>query len=252
MLNLNKSNFQAHPFHLVSPSTLPTTIRRMYILSVIKFLFNRIGRYSTIKISLNKSTLTLFIFKYIPIMPYIYMLLSISYTLFKLFLCFDIDGHIIKILLDFNSNFSPAFDFDMDNTVYSSGNSNHYDPIRDTFIERENPTNPPTNDPLSTTHRSHTTQLADFLEPKADTGHTLYSAELRFQRTSQLSMDSQYYSKILYCVREQCEKEGLFIRQGVHVFKHDGGSTRVTGDLVNFIRGLDRDYDLDRVSRHFF
>jgi hypothetical protein len=219
---------------------------------VIKALFNRIGRYSTIKISQNKSTLTLFIFKYVPMMPYIYILLSISYTLFKLFICFYIDGHLMNILIDFNYNFSPAFDFDTHNTVYSSGNSNYYDPIRDTFIERENPTNPPTNDTLPATRRTHTTQLADFLEPKSDNGHTLYTAELRFQQTSRLSMESQYYSKIVYCVREQCKTEGLFITEGVPVFKHDGGSTRVTGDLVNFIRGLDRDYDLDRVSRHFF
>lgn len=84
-----------------------------------------VSRYSTIRFLPNKSTLTLFIFKFVPWLPYMNIIISICYFFYTLFIiCFYLDGDLSNILIDFNSNYSAAFDLYTDNTVYSSGGNN--------------------------------------------------------------------------------------------------------------------------------
>jgi hypothetical protein len=198
-----------------------------------------VSRYSTIRFLPNKSTLTLFIFKFVPWLPYMNIIISICYFFYTLFIiCFYLDGDLSNILIDFNSNYSAAFDLYTDNTVYSSGGNNgnfFFDPIRNTFIEPENPQNPPTNDTLPATRRTDTTKLADFLETKA--GQPIRRTGIRFSEINRLTEELKYYSKVTIGVR----------REYPTMFSSDAGCTRLNRGLLNFIKSLDKDYDLNSI-----
>lgn len=207
----------------------------------IKVLSNQINRYSTIRFLPNKSTLTLFKLKlaylFVIWVPYIHILLSICYICFNLFIILVsiyLDGHLNNMSIDFYYNYSVAFDSDTDNTVYSSGgNNNFYDPVRDSYrptnIERENH---PTEGTFAARDRTDTDKLAGFLSKH--TYDEIYSTGIRFLRTSNLPEDIQYYSKVTYCVREEYPD----------MFRRSSGSTRLTPEFINFIKNLDKNYDL--------
>lgn len=159
-----------------------------------------------------------------------------------------LDVHLITILIDFHFNYSEAFYFDInntvyysafysdtDNTVYSSGGGRgtYYDVITDTIIQRENPgQNPPTHDttPPNSNCRTDTSRLADFLESKH--GYGLDYIGIKFSKDEGLSPKLLYYSKVTRCVRHEYPE--LFFR--------DGRTTLSVPRVYNFIRNLDKNY----------
>ena len=170
---------------------------------------------------------------------YIHILPSICYICFKLFtilIYFYLDGHLNDILIDFNYNYSAVFYFDTDNTFYSSGGGTNYDPIRDSF----SPTNieggnPPTNDTFAAPDRTDTDKFADFLEPYRP--RTIYSTGIKFMRYNELSEERKYFSKVAVSVRNEFPD----------MFNSNPSRTRITPRLIDFIRSLHKNYNLNNI-----
>jgi hypothetical protein len=144
------------------------------------------------------------------------------------------------MLLDFLYNYSVVFDSDSDtnNTVYSSGGGTNYDPIRDTYGPTNTGgrnTNPTTYDFFTVPDGTDTKNLADFLEPSVH--NRINSTGIRFRNTDRLMGDLKYYSKVAYCIKNE----------NPHLFKSSPGSTTISNSFLDYIRGLNKNYDLTNV-----
>ena len=84
--------------------------------------------------------------------------------------------------------------------------------------------------------RKDTDNLADFLEQHIP--DQMYRIGIKFHTYYMMSEgDMQYYSKVAVCVKNE----------NPTMFKSYPGDTRITPSLIDFIRGLHKNYDLNNL-----